>query len=147
MSDGDQTFPVQEQEYPGTTASMTPRPADEMGDYVGSGLLEGKRALVTGGDSGIGRAVAVAFAKEGADVTIAYLSEDDDARHTAKLVEHEGRRSFVMPGDLSVEDHCNDVVRRTVAELGGLDIVVNNIAYQNPVESLAEITAKGSPRG
>ncbi len=142
MSDGDQAFPVQEQEYPGTTDAMTPRPADEMADYVGSGLLEGKRALVTGGDSGIGRAVAVAFAKEGADVAIAYLSEDDDARHTAKLVEQEGRRSFVMAGDLSVEDHCDDVVRRTVAELGGLDVLVNNIAYQSPVESLAEITTE-----
>ena len=142
MSDGDQEFPVQEQEYPGTTDAMNPRPGDEMADYVGSGLLEGKRALVTGGDSGIGRAAAVAFAKEGADVAIAYLCEDDDARHTAKLVEQEGRRCFVMPGDLSVEDHCNDVVRRTVAELGGLDILVNNVAYQNPVESLAEVTTE-----
>jgi len=142
MSDGDQAFPVQEQEYPGTTDAMTPRPADEMGDYVGRGLLQGKRALVTGGDSGIGRAAAIAFAKEGADVAIAYLCEDDDARHTAKLVEQEGRRSVVMPGDLSVEDHCTDVVRRTVAELGGLDILVNNIAYQNPVESLAEISTE-----
>ena len=142
MSDGDQEFPVQEQQYPGTTDAMTPRPADQMSDYVGSGVLDGKRALVTGGDSGIGRAAAVAFAKEGADVAIAYLSEDDDARHTAKLVEQEGRRSFDMPRDLSVEDHCNDVVRRTVAALGGLDILVNNIAYQNPVESLAEITTE-----
>ena len=142
MRDGDQEYPVQEQEYPGTTAAMTPRPADEMGDYVGSRLLQGKRALVTGGDSGIGRAVAVAFAKEGADVAIAYLCEDDDARHTAKLVEQEGSRCVVMPGDLSVEDHCTDVVRRTVAELGGLDILVNNIAYQNPAGSLAEISTE-----
>jgi NAD(P)-dependent dehydrogenase (short-subunit alcohol dehydrogenase family) len=142
MSDGDQKFPPQEQEYPGTTEAMTPRPADEMAKYVGRGLLEGKRALVTGGDSGIGRATAVAFAKEGADVAIAYLCEDDDARHTAKLVEAEGRRSVLLPGDLSEEGHCNEVVDRTVAELGGLDIVVNNIAYQNPAQSLGEITTE-----
>ena len=142
MSDDDQTFPPQEQEYPGTTDAMTPRPADEMESYVGRGLLEGKRALVTGGDSGIGRATAVAFAKEGADVAIAYLSEDHDARHTAKLVEQEGRRSVLLPGDLSVEEHCGDVVRRTVAELGGLDVLVNNIAYQNPAESLADISTE-----
>ena len=142
MSDGDQTFPVQEQEYPGTTGAMTPRPDDEMRRYVGRGLLDGKRALVTGGDSGIGRATAVAFAKEGADVAIAYLCEDDDARHTAKLVEQEGRQCVLMPGDLSEEDHCTDVVRRTVAGLGGLDILVNNIAYQNPVESLADVSTE-----
>ncbi len=142
MADEDQQFPVQEQEYPGTTDAMTPRPADEMGQYVGRGLLDGKRALVTGGDSGIGRATAVAFAKEGADVAIAYLCEDDDARHTAKLVEQEGRRSIVLPGDLSVEEHCTEVVERTVAELGGIDILVNNVAYQNPVESLADITTE-----
>jgi NAD(P)-dependent dehydrogenase (short-subunit alcohol dehydrogenase family) len=98
--------------------------------------------LVTGGDSGIGRAAAIAFAKEGADVAIAYLCEDDDARHTAKLVEQEGRRSVLLPGDLSVEANCVEVVRRTVSELGGLDILVNNIAYQNPVESLADITTE-----
>jgi NAD(P)-dependent dehydrogenase (short-subunit alcohol dehydrogenase family) len=142
MSDGDGTFPSQEQEYPGTTDAMTPRPADEMVGYAGRGLLEGKRALVTGGDSGIGRAAAIAFAKEGADVAIAYLCEDDDARHTAKLVEQEGRRSVLLPGDLSVEANCAEAVRRTVSELGGLDILVNNIAYQNPVESLADITTE-----
>ncbi len=140
MSDDDDEFPPQEQEYPGTTDAMTPRPADEMAEYVGRGLLDGKRALVTGGDSGIGRATAVAFAKEGADVAVAYLCEDDDARHTAKLVEQEGRRSIVLPGDLCEEEHCTEVVERTVAELGGLDILVNNVAYQNPVESLAEIS-------
>ncbi|MDP8937005.1 MAG: SDR family oxidoreductase [Actinomycetota bacterium] len=119
---------------------MTPRPRDEMEGYVGRGLLEGKRALVTGGDSGIGRAVSIAFAKEGADVAIAYLSEDDDARHTAKLVEQQGRRAVLLPGDLSVEAHCGEVVEETVAELGGLDILVNNIAYQNPAESLLDIS-------
>jgi NAD(P)-dependent dehydrogenase (short-subunit alcohol dehydrogenase family) len=142
MTDSEEEFPPQAQDRPGTTAAMTPRPRDEMTGYVGRGLLEGRRALVTGGDSGIGRAVAIAFAKEGADVAIAYLSEDDDARHTAKLVEQEGRRVALFPGDLSVEDHCGEVVERTVAELGGLDILVNNIAYQNPAESLAEISTE-----
>ncbi len=142
MSDGDQTFPEQEQDYPGTTEAMKPRPADEMGGYVGRGLLEGRRALVTGADSGIGRATAVAFAKEGADVAIAYLCEDDDARHTAKLVEQQGRRSLLIPGDLSVEQHCTEAVERTVAELGGLDLLVNNIAYQNPAQSLADISTE-----
>jgi NAD(P)-dependent dehydrogenase (short-subunit alcohol dehydrogenase family) len=141
MSD-DEAFPVQEQAYPGTTEAMDPRPADEMAGYQGRGLLDGKRALVTGGDSGIGRATAIAFAKEGADVAIAYLCEDDDARHTAKLVEQEGRRCVVLPGDLSEEDHCREVVRRTVDELGGLDILVNNLAYQNPVESLADLSTE-----
>ena len=142
MSDGDQEFPPQEQERPGTTAAMRPQPRDEMTGYVGRGLLDGKRALVTGGDSGIGRAVAIAFAKEGADVAIAYLSEDDDARHTAKLVEQEGRRALLLPGDLSVETHCREAVERTVSELGGLDILVNNIAYQNPAQSLADISTE-----
>jgi NAD(P)-dependent dehydrogenase (short-subunit alcohol dehydrogenase family) len=138
----DQERPEQEQERPGHTAEMEPEPRDEMRGYTGTGLLEGKRALITGGDSGIGRAVAVAFAKEGADVAIAYLSEDDDARHTAKLVEAEGRRVTLFPGDLSEQPHCEQVVADTVAELGGLDIVVNNIAYQNPVDSPEEITAE-----
>src|SRR5437763_14801138 len=94
----EQPPPRQQQEYPGRTGEMTPRPRDEMRDYEGRGLLAGKRALVTGGDSGIGRAVAVAFAKEGADVAIAYLSEDDDARHTAGLIEAEGRKAVSIRG-------------------------------------------------
>jgi NAD(P)-dependent dehydrogenase (short-subunit alcohol dehydrogenase family) len=136
----DNPFPPQRQEYPGRTGDMEPLPTDEMRDYEGRNLLAGRRALVTGGDSGIGRAVAVAFAKEGADVAIAYLCEDDDARHTAKLVEEAGRRALLLPGDLTVEAHCQETVDRTVAELGGLEIVVNNVAFQNPVESLTELT-------
>ena len=136
----DNPFPPQRQQYPGSSGAMEPEPEDEMRDYEGRGLLTGRRALVTGGDSGIGRAVAVAFAKEGADVAIAYLSEDDDARHTAKLVEEAGRRALLLPGDLAEEAHCEEVVTRTVAELGGLEIVVNNVAFQNPVESLTELT-------
>src|SRR5688500_9151216 len=141
MSD-EQEFPPQEQDRPGHTDEMTPEPQDEMRGYEGRGLLAGKRALVTGGDSGIGRAVAIAFAKEGADVAIAYLSEHDDAKHTATCIEAEGRRAVTIPGDLSEEAACIDAVERTVGELGGLDIVVNNIAYQNPVDSLEEITTE-----
>jgi NAD(P)-dependent dehydrogenase (short-subunit alcohol dehydrogenase family) len=132
--------PPQVQEYPGSTAEMTPRPQDEMAGYEGRGLLEGKRALVTGGDSGIGRAVTVAFAKEGADVAVAYLCEDEDARHTASLVEGAGRRCLLLPGDLTEEKACVEAVERAVKELGGLDILVNNLAYQQPVETLQEIS-------
>jgi NAD(P)-dependent dehydrogenase (short-subunit alcohol dehydrogenase family) len=126
--------------YPGHTADMAERPRDEMRNYVGRGLLEGKRALITGGDSGIGRAVAVAFAKEGADVAIAYLEEHDDATHTAELVEQAGRRCLRLPGDLAGAEHCHEVVDRTVAELGGLDVLVNNVAFQHPVDDFLEIT-------
>jgi NAD(P)-dependent dehydrogenase (short-subunit alcohol dehydrogenase family) len=138
----EQQFPPQQQEHPGTTGEMRPQPRDEMRDYRGSGLLDGRRALVTGGDSGIGRAVAVAFAKEGADVAIAYLSEDEDARHTCRLVEEAGRRALAIPGDLSDERPCADAVERTVSELGGLDVLVNNIAYQQPVEKPEEISSE-----
>jgi NAD(P)-dependent dehydrogenase (short-subunit alcohol dehydrogenase family) len=133
-------FPPQQISHPGSTGEMEPQPHDEMAGYAGSAKLEGKRALITGGDSGIGRAVAVAFAKEGADVAIAYLSEDDDARYTAKLVEQEGRRCVVIPGDLSQRSNCDAAVERTASELGGIDILVNNIAYQSPQESLTDIT-------
>jgi NAD(P)-dependent dehydrogenase (short-subunit alcohol dehydrogenase family) len=138
--DANSTPPPQSQPYPGDTGEMAPEPRDEMRGYEGRGLLAGKRALVTGGDSGIGRAVSVAFAKEGADVAIAYLEEHEDANHTRKLVEAEGRRCVLLPGDLSDRDHCAQVVERTVTELGGLEIVVNNVAYQAPVDSLEELT-------
>src|SRR3954451_21917233 len=103
MSDGEQQFPPQQQDRPGETDEMTPAPRDEMRGYRGTGRLDGKRALVTGGDSGIGGAAAVAFCKEGADAAIAYLSEDDDARHTCELIEAEGRRAVAIAGDLSTE--------------------------------------------
>ena len=138
----DKEFPPQQQERPGTTGEMTPQPHDEMRDYVGSGKLEGKAALITGGDSGIGRAVAIAFAKEGADVAIAYLSEEADADHTARLVEAEGRKAVKLPGDLSEEAHARAVVNEAASQLGRLDILVNNIAYQNPVDSFEEITSE-----
>lgn len=132
--------PAQTISYPGTEEQMREEPRDEMRDYTGSGLLEGCVALVTGGDSGIGRAVCVAFAKEGADVAISYLNEDDDARRTAELVEAEGRRAVLIPGDLSEHSHRAEVVEKTVAELGGLDVLVNNAAFQNPVDSPEELT-------
>jgi len=133
-------FPPQQQGHPGATSEMTPKPRDEMDGYHGRGLLEGRIALVTGGDSGIGRAVAVAFAKEGADVAIAYLNEEEDARHTAELIRRAGRRALLLPGDLQEEAHCIEVVERTVRELGGLQVLVNNVAYQEPQDSLLNIT-------
>ena len=134
MTDPDGVIP-----YPGHTAEMADKPRDEMRDYAGRELLRGKRALITGGDSGIGRAVAVAFAKEGADVAIAYLDEHDDAAHTASLVEEAGRRCVQLPGDLAQAEHCRSVVQRAAEVLGGLDILVNNVAYQNPTEKVADI--------
>jgi NAD(P)-dependent dehydrogenase (short-subunit alcohol dehydrogenase family) len=134
--------PSQEQPYPGRTGEMRPRPEDEMRDYTGSGFLAGRRALITGGDSGIGRAVAVAFAKEGADVEIAYLSEDEDAEHTRGLVEKAGRRCVLIRGDLAEEGNCVAAVERTVDELGGLDVLVNNVAYQEPVGDLTELSTE-----
>jgi NAD(P)-dependent dehydrogenase (short-subunit alcohol dehydrogenase family) len=141
VSDDDQKYPPQSQEPPGRTGEMTPEPHDEMAGYEGRDLLAGRRALITGGDSGIGRAVAVAFAKEGADIAIAYLEEHEDARHTAALVEKAGRRCVTIPGDLTSEDACSAAVERTVSDLGGLEVLVNNIAYQQPVESLEELTS------
>jgi NAD(P)-dependent dehydrogenase (short-subunit alcohol dehydrogenase family) len=136
----DPSPPAQQQPHPGTTGEMDPAPHDEMAGYEGRNLLAGRKALITGGDSGIGRAVAVAFAKEGADVAIAYLSEHDDASHTASLVRAAGRTCVLIPGDLSTEAACDDAVERTVADLGGIDLLVNNVAYQSPVESLEELT-------
>ncbi|MEV8607108.1 SDR family oxidoreductase [Amycolatopsis sp. NPDC051373] len=138
MSDAQR--PPQQQEPPGVTEDMEPRPRDIMADYTGSGLLDGRRALITGGDSGIGRAVAIAFAKEGADVAIAYLEEHDDAKYTASRVEAEGRECLLLPGDLADAQQCRDVVARTLDRLGGLDLLVNNAAVQWPVDSPEELT-------
>jgi NAD(P)-dependent dehydrogenase (short-subunit alcohol dehydrogenase family) len=133
-------LPPQSQPYPGQTGAMQPRPQDRMSDYRGSGLLDGKRALVTGGDSGIGRAVSVAFAKEGADVAIAYLNEEDDAAQTAKLVEAEGRRCVLIPGDLASEAHCGEAVSRATAGLGGLDVLVLHHGTQQPAEDVTQLS-------
>lgn len=136
------TFPPQQQEHPGSTTQMEPHPRDTMSDWEGTGLLTGRRALVTGGDSGVGRAVAIAFAKEGADVAIAYLSEDEDADETRRHVEADGRRCLLLRGDLTDERHCDDVVRRTVDELGGLEVLVNNVAFQEPQSALEDISTE-----
>ncbi|MBB3662235.1 MULTISPECIES: SDR family oxidoreductase [Prauserella salsuginis group] len=126
--------PPQQQDPPGGSGGLDPQPRDEMRDWTGRGLLTGKVALVTGGDSGIGRAVCAAFAKEGADVALAYLSEDGDAEHTASLVREQGCRCLTLRGDLGDAHHCVDVVERTVGELGWLDVVVNNVATQEPFD-------------
>jgi NAD(P)-dependent dehydrogenase (short-subunit alcohol dehydrogenase family) len=138
----DKEFPPQQQERPGDEGEMEPEPQDEMRGYAGSGKLDGKVALVTGGDSGIGRAVSVAFAKEGADVAIAYLSEDEDAKYTAGLVEAEGRRALTLRCDLQQEDECRRIVRETVEGLGKLDVLVNHHGTQTPVDSPDEITTE-----
>ena len=117
--------------HPGVTRDMGDEPDHGEESYQGSGKLEGKRAIVTGGDSGIGRAVALAFAREGADVVIAYLeTEQEDAKETVRLVEDAGRRALAVPGDLQQEDQCQQLIDKTVEEFGGIDILVNNAAYQ-----------------
>jgi len=128
-----------QQQPPGSTTEMRRKPDHGEDSYRGSGRLTGKRVLITGGDSGIGRAVAIAFAREGADVAISYLSEDEDARETAALVEKAGRRAVLIPGDLSRREHCQAVVDQSVRELGGLDVLVNNAAFQMTHETLEEI--------
>jgi NAD(P)-dependent dehydrogenase (short-subunit alcohol dehydrogenase family) len=117
--------------HPGTTGEMDVEPDHGEDSYRGSGRLTGKRAIITGGDSGIGRAVAIAFAREGADVLIAYLpEEEDDARDTAQLVEKAGRKAVTVPGDIRDEAHCTSIIETAISQLGGLDILVNNAAFQ-----------------
>lgn len=141
MTDRPQGVPAQEQaRQPGHEAPMSPHPQDEMRDYKAGDKLAGRRAIVTGGDSGIGRAVAIGFAKEGADVAIAYLDETDDAKHTKRLIEAEGQRCILLPGDLSDEDVCRSMVNDATDALGGLDILVNNIAVQFPQDDLADVS-------
>ena len=137
-------FPKQQQEPPGTEAEMRPRADHGEGTYEGSARLKDKVALITGGDSGIGRAVAIAFAREGADVAISYIGseEEADARETADLVEQAGRRSLDLPGDIQDSRVCEQIVQRTADELGGLDLLINNAAWQDSGDSLAEMTAE-----
>ncbi|ETB06945.1 oxidoreductase [Mycobacterium avium subsp. paratuberculosis 10-5864] len=133
-------FVAQQQSVPGVQAKMEPIPDCGENSYRGSGKLLGKKAIITGGDSGIGRAVAIAYAREGADVLIAYLNEDDDARDVARHVTDAGRKCVLVPGDLSDPAHCRAVVDRAVRELGGVDILVNNAAYQMMHKNLDEIS-------
>lgn len=121
---------------------MRPRPWTVLPDYRGSGKLAGKAALITGGDSGIGRAIAILFAKEGADVALTYLNEHRDAKETQKLVEKEGRRCLRIPGDIGNEAHCRRAIEETVKQFRRLDILVNNAAEQHPLEDISELTAK-----
>jgi NAD(P)-dependent dehydrogenase (short-subunit alcohol dehydrogenase family) len=135
-----QSIPPQRQErQPGRETEMRPRPRYEP-RYPGSGRLDGKSALITGGDSGIGRAVAVLFAREGADVAIVYLEEKEDARETAQAVEREGRRCLEIAGDIGDEVFCQEAVRRTIERFGRLDVLVNNSAEQHEQESLEGIS-------
>ena len=132
-------LPAQQQSVPGTTAEMTPRPDHGEDSYEGHGRLAGKAAIVTGGDSGIGRAVAIAFAREGADVLIAYLNEHEDAAETARWVERAGRRARCVAGDIGDPAHCRAIVADAVEAFGRLDILVNNAAEQMTYESLDAI--------
>jgi NAD(P)-dependent dehydrogenase (short-subunit alcohol dehydrogenase family) len=138
-----QTLPPQTQDQqPGLETEMTPRPQAERHQQQGCGRLEGKVALITGGDSGIGRAVAIAFAKEGADVAVLYFNEHQDAEDTKREVEQEGRRCLIVAGDVGEEAFCRQAVEQAVRELGRLDVLVNNAAEQHPQKSIEDITAE-----
>lgn len=136
-------FSRQPQEPPGLASKMTPRPDHGETSYQGSGRLVGRKALVTGGDSGIGRAAAIAFAREGADVAINYLPvEEPDAREVVQLIRAAGRKAVAIPGDIRSEKFCNQLVADAVRELGGLDILVNNAGQQQSVDSIADLTTE-----
>ncbi|MCJ8239899.1 SDR family oxidoreductase [Peteryoungia algae] len=124
---------------PGRTSDMTPRPDHGEESYKGSGKLEGLNAIITGGDSGIGRAVAIAYAREGADVLISYIEEDEDAKETAGWIERAGRKAVLVRGDIQNADHCREIVDTAVRQLGGVDILVNNAAHQASFSDISEI--------
>jgi NAD(P)-dependent dehydrogenase (short-subunit alcohol dehydrogenase family) len=134
--------PKQQQDMPGVTDKMRPRPDHGETSYKGSGRLSGMAALITGADSGIGRAVAIAFAREGADVLISYYNEHEDAKETARLVEEAGRRAILVDGDIKDEALCRRMVDRVVQEFGRIDILVNNAAHQATFESIEEISTE-----
>lgn len=133
----------QTQKPPGSTSAMDPRPDHGETSYVGSGKLKGRKAVITGGDSGIGRAVAIAFAREGADILISHLeAESADSAATLELIRAEGRKGVSIAGDIREEAHCEEIIRRAASELGGVDILVNNAAYQMAHDNLDDITAE-----
>ena len=132
-------FPAQKQPMPGLTRKMNPVPDHGEQTYKGSGRLAGKMAVITGADSGIGRAVAIAFAREGADILISYLEEDEDARETAQHVEEAGRKAVLVKGDIQAADHCRYIIDRAMADLGGIDILVNNAAHQSTFKEIGDI--------
>jgi len=133
-------FPNQKQPMPGLTARMDPLPDHGEASYKGAGRLTGRKAVITGGDSGIGRAVALAFAREGADVLVSYLNEDEDAQETSRLVEEAGRKAILVSGDIQEPAHCRSIVAKAVAELGGIDILVNNAAHQASFKEIEDIS-------
>jgi NAD(P)-dependent dehydrogenase (short-subunit alcohol dehydrogenase family) len=133
-------FPKQKQQMPGRTAAMKPVPDHGEDTYKGSGRLTDKKAIITGGDSGIGRAVAIAYAREGADVLVAYLDEHDDAQETKQLVEQAGRKAVLVAGDIQNAPHCRRIVDKAVAELGGIDILVNNATHQASFKDIGDIS-------
>jgi NAD(P)-dependent dehydrogenase (short-subunit alcohol dehydrogenase family) len=133
-------FPKQKQPMPGLTAKMNPIPDHGEDSYKGSGRLKGKSAVITGADSGIGRAVAIAYAREGADVLISYLEEHEDAEATKKLVEAAGRKAVLLPGDIQESSHCRKIIEKAVSEFGGIDILVNNAAHQASFKEIGEIS-------
>ncbi|HWQ12072.1 MAG TPA: glucose 1-dehydrogenase [Roseiflexaceae bacterium] len=135
-------FPAQPQEPPGLEGQMQPRPDFGEESYKGTGRLAGRAAIITGGDSGIGRAVALAFAREGADVLISYLNEEPDAQETCRVVREAGRKAVALPGDISQEQHCRQIVERALQEFGKLDVLVNNAAFQRTHGDIQEITAE-----
>ncbi|MCQ0986168.1 SDR family oxidoreductase [Jiella marina] len=134
--------PEQKQTLPGTTGAMDPKPDHGEESYKGSGKLDGQAAIVTGGDSGIGRAVAIAFAREGADVLVSYLDEHEDAEETKRWVEKAGKRCVLMPGDMKDEGHCFAIVERAASEFGRLDVLVNNAAHQKVIADFEELSAE-----
>ena len=137
-----QGFPPQHQDHqPGTEPEMHPEPKSVDENYKGSGKLSGKVALITGGDSGIGKSVAIYYAKEGADVAIVYLEESNDAHTTKELIEAEGRQCLLLAGDIGSELFCEEVAKKTLDEFGKIDILVNNAAEQHPQKSLLDISA------
>ncbi len=135
-------FPQPKLQHPGLESDMQPAPDYGAESYRGSGRLEGKKAIITGGDSGIGRAVALAFAREGADVLISYLNEEPDAQETLRHVTEAGRQGIAVPGDISNEQHCQQIVQRAVDEFGQIDILVNNAAFQMSHQSIQEMSSE-----
>jgi NAD(P)-dependent dehydrogenase (short-subunit alcohol dehydrogenase family) len=132
-------YPEQQQAPPGKTNAMDPAPDHGERSYKGNGRLQGKVALITGADSGIGKAVAIAFAREGADVLISYLNEEDDAQDTLNWVQQAGRRAVAIPGDITSQVHCKSLVERAIFEFGGIDVLVNNAAFQRTYQDIADI--------
>ncbi|KAB1087751.1 SDR family oxidoreductase [Neorhizobium galegae] len=133
-------FPEQQQPMPGFTGRMDPVPDHGELSYRGSGRLAGKKAVITGGDSGIGRAVAIAYAREGADLLISYLDEDEDAADTKRLVEEAGRKAVLVPGDIKTAAHCRAIIDKAVQTFGGIDILVNNAAHQATFSDIGDIS-------